>query len=321
MSDPATTFGELEGRVLTLFGTGDLDGAREAVRLAAERFPDRLGYTAYWSACIDSMAGQEDAALDALTTALERDADVWWGRELLHEDPDLAPLRARPAFDELVAECDARRRAEQAVARVEWEVISAKGARRSASMALVVLHGRTGNLRDLGDRWGGVAEHVDVVLVQSSQVVAHGMHCWDDLATAGRDVAAAVAAVDGDGAMVVLGGFSQGAGLATRVTLKGDVGARGFLAIAPSFFRAGLTPDDMVALAPGARRAGVRGVIFAGAKDDRYRDPAEEVARRLADAGVPIASSVVPGMGHDYPDPFARVVEDALSFIFGETEA
>jgi pimeloyl-ACP methyl ester carboxylesterase len=321
MTDPAATFGELEGRVLTLFGAGDLDGARAAVRLTAERFPDRLGYTAYWRACVESVAGDEDAALEALTSAVERDSEMWWGRELLDEDPDLEPVRSRPGFTELVAECDERRRSEQAVARVEWEIVR-PNAQPPASMTLVVLHGRTGNLRDLRDRWGGLAQNVDVVLVQSSQVVAHGMHCWDDLPTAERDVAIVVDAVAGDGGAVVLGGFSQGAGLATRLALKGDpVRARGFLAVAPSFFRAGLTPDDMVALAPEALRAGARGVIFAGAEDDRYRGPAEEVARRLTDAGVPIVSSVVPGMGHDYPRPFVRAVEDALTFVSGEAQS
>jgi predicted esterase len=318
-SGPEPTFGVLEGRVLTLFGAGKLDAALDATRHAASLFPERVAYTAFWSASIEGARGDREAALAALVGAVDARDDVWWGTELLRDDPDLQVLQTAPAFDDLVRECERRGAAAQAAARVEWQVHTASAPPEHAATVLF-LHGRTGNLADLLDRWGPGAATAGVrgVAVQSSQMVAHGMYCWDDLAVAGRDIATAAREVAGDEAGVVLAGFSQGGGIAVRVALAGDlVAARGFVSVAPSFFRKGLTPDDVVAHAPRARRAGVRGWMAIGELDERYNSRAVEVARRLADAGFRLSWSVVAGVGHDYPEPFAEALKDALSYVLG----
>jgi acetyl esterase/lipase len=61
----------------------------------------------------------------------------------------------------------------------------------------------------------------------------------------------------------------------------------------------------------------VRGCLFLGERDERYRQRAEVVAAALSGAGVRLRSTVVPGLGHDYPEPFETSIREALSFVLG----
>jgi pimeloyl-ACP methyl ester carboxylesterase len=310
---PDPTFGQLEGLVLTMLGAGDADAALEAASHAASRFPDRIAYTAFWTACIHGATLQPERALRALVDAVDATA-VWWGGELLLEDPDLESVRPLPGFADLVAECERRGAEALRGARVEWDVV-AEGGRDSA--VLVVLHGRTGNLADLSERWGRDAPRgVTTVVVQSSQMLADGMHCWDDLDVAAADIETVALAVASPQRPVVLAGFSQGGGIAARLALAREpVAARGFVSIAPSFFRERLTPDDVARLMPGAARDGVRAWLGIGEEDERYRPPAEQVGRLLDAAGVPARWSVFTGVGHDYPEPFETHLAEAVGFV------
>lgn len=317
MTGAGESFGELEGRVLTLFGAGDLDAALETSERTAELFPDRLAYTAFWSACIEGVRGEPQRALRALEEAVER-SDVWWGREMLEDDPDLVALREIPSFDDLVSECERRGRDARAAATVEWATVDPQApAARPAT--LVVLHGRTGNVRDLVDRWSSAAdEGVTVIAVQSSQMIARGMCCWDDLDAAESEVTQVLEATAGSGDDVVLAGFSQGAGIAARMALsRSTPQVRGFVSIAPSFFRRGLTPGDLAPLLPDAARVGVRGWMAIGERDERYRPGAEVVAGALDRAGVPTRWAVVQGRGHEYPEPFSEALAGALAYVLG----
>jgi alpha-beta hydrolase superfamily lysophospholipase len=184
---------------------------------------------------------------------------------------------------------------------------------------VVALHGRTGNLTDLRDRWAAAAARgFRTVIVQSSPMRAQDMHCWDDGATATRDVVDAVQATAGSGDDVVLCGFSQGGATAARVALTGDLPhARGFVAVAPGFLRGGLTAEDLAPLVPAASARGVRGWIAVGELDERYGPPAEEVAEALAGAGLRLDVLTVIGRGHEYPEPFAEVLDEAVMSVVG----
>ena len=314
-------FGDLEARVITLLGEGEFEAALEVARTTAEAWPDRIAYTAFWVASIRGVQGRPEEGLRALREAVDG-GDVWWGAGLLQEDPDLESVRKVPEFDELLSECERRERAARRDARVEWTVVE-PSTDDDRGAALIVLHGRTGNLSDSAERWSVAAEAgVTTVVLQSSQMVADGMHCWDDLDVAAGDVARAATATLGANAESVLAGFSQGAGVAARLALAQDpVAARGFIAVAPSFFRDGLSPTDIGALLPGAARAGTRAWMAMGERDARYRPHAEEVVRALEAAGVPTSWQVFEDLGHDYPAPFEKHVSDAVSFVLDPTSS
>jgi dienelactone hydrolase len=319
-TEPA--FPELESRVLTLFGAGDFDAALEATRSAARRFPDRLAYTAFWAASIYGAKGEPAKALHALTDAVGR-SEVWWDGVMLKEDTDLQVLRAVSGFEDLVAECDRRGARAKAEAQVEAIVLEPVAA-RFESAVLVALHGRTGNLTDSAEAWRAAQdEGITTIVLQSGQMIAHEMYCWDDLAIATDDVRSGVRRVLGDEPThvdVVLAGFSQGGGVAARLALGGDaLAASGFVAVAPSFHRAGVSPEDIVPLLQGALAARVAGWLVVGGDDERYRPRAELVAQEMDKAGVPYSLTVNEGVGHEFPPSFDRSLAWMLPMLLGRT--
>jgi hypothetical protein len=169
------SFAEMEANVITLLGQRRRDEALEVARSAAAEFPDRTSHTAYWAACIHGIAGEPDDALRALRGALDA-TRAWWGTELLLDDPDLAPVRDAPGFDALLTESERRGARARATARVEWRALGAPVQEGRAT--LVALHGRTGTIADLADRWGSATlPGITTVIVQSSQMVGQAMHC------------------------------------------------------------------------------------------------------------------------------------------------
>jgi tetratricopeptide (TPR) repeat protein len=78
---------------------GDYDGARRALERGLEQYPGNAGIH-FNLACVESLAGRREAALDHL-----REAVVRGDERMLHlarTDDDLAPLREDPRFEELV---------------------------------------------------------------------------------------------------------------------------------------------------------------------------------------------------------------------------
>jgi tetratricopeptide (TPR) repeat protein len=73
---------------------GRLDEAREVMREGLERYPDNPSIL-YNLACLETGAGERDAALRHLNAALDLDAKL---RDYAQTDPDLAALRSDPRF-------------------------------------------------------------------------------------------------------------------------------------------------------------------------------------------------------------------------------
>ena len=78
---------------------GDYDGARRILERGLEQYPRNAGIH-FNLACVESLAGRRDAALEHLREAVAR-GDERMVR-LARTDDDLAPLRDDPRFEELV---------------------------------------------------------------------------------------------------------------------------------------------------------------------------------------------------------------------------
>ena len=77
---------------------GELGRAIDETRAGLARFPDEP-VLLYNLACYESLDGRHDEALTDLRRALELDAGM---REMARVDEDFAPLRDRPAFEQLL---------------------------------------------------------------------------------------------------------------------------------------------------------------------------------------------------------------------------
>lgn len=116
---------------------------------------------------------------------------------------------------------------------------------------------------------------------------------------------------------IVLGGFSQGAGVALTLAVDGtSFPVHGFVAVAPAFSSARHPQTD----ASEAARRGVRGVLIVG-EHDPYRPDGEDVHRALAASGVACDLVVEPRIGHVIPPGFESRLEAALDVILRDDPA
>ena len=301
--DEAARYEDVNRELFRLYG--DERYAEALALIAAEEsslptYPSDLAHTA---ACLHALDGEPDAAMRALQSAAAEGA--WWHPRLLVEDDDLASLRDRPGFADLVAEATARQAAAQAAAGPLPPVLRRPA--RPPTAVLVVLHGAGQDAAAGAARWSAATdEGLLVVAVDSSQLSTPTFRTWPDDAAAAADVAAALATLSPEerGLPVVAAGFSAGARAALLWALSGTpVPVAGVLAVAAAVWRdqvAGLTHEPP-------------GVVVIGDDDDLLASTAETVQDLPT-----IRLEVVAGLGHDYPHDFDDWLRAALGELLGQ---
>jgi hypothetical protein len=301
----------LAARVFSLYEQRRFD---EALRLADDvrtRFPDRADRAYYWAACLRCVSGDPDSGLRSLQDGLR--AGFWFAPDWLRSDDDLAALRGRSDFQSVVEECDRKWRLAQAASRVELQVFPPSGSPRGV---LIALHGGNWRAEETVPTWdAAVGLGMLLAVPQSSQVAGMSGYGWSDRAITEHDLGEVYRQLrsdrDLDETPIVLGGFSQGGGVAMTLAIDGTgFPVHGFVAVAPAFSGIGHPQTDT----SEAARRGVRGVVIVG-EDDPYRPQGEEVQRSLAASGVVCDLVVEPGIAHVIPPRFESRLEAALDVI------
>lgn len=292
---------------------GDFQEGLQAVRAAADRFPDRAESLAYWEACFLARLGRPDEALATLRHALVR--GLWWDPAMLERDPDLDPVRRLPAFGQVVAECERRLAEARAETTADLRIIELERTERAPPL-VIALHWRGRSSDDFAEQFEPVVRLGAVLaLPRSSQRIGPDAFAWDDRETAERELRAAfdtiTRTVRFDPVQIILAGASQGGSLAISLALRGDlIPARGFLAVVPAV---GKVDGFQHLLEPAARR-GVRGWLLTGERDPG-RANIERFHERCRAAGLPCHLTVVPGLEHDFPLDFADRLPAALAYL------
>ena len=302
----------------------------DALNVALEAFnesPKNKAHTTFWIVCLESRLGNLDRALQALHEGLKE--GVWWP-EVALQDSDLDPLRARPEFSLILAECQRLKEKSAKTATPELLVKSPTGVSRSKKWPVImVLHQRYGNRPDQTiNEWSSILRNgVGLAVPWSSQVYAPDGRCWDNLDTAEKDMRWAYAELKKhpgiDLNRLVLAGFSQGAALATYLTLKREFPCKGFVAVGPSDW---VVPESKPAVErdrPGPAYAsfiqasnakGFRAQIFVG-ENDPFLSKIEYLKDEMIHRGLECRWSVEPEIGHEYPHSFDRKLAESLDFI------
>jgi predicted esterase len=124
-----------------------------------------------------------------------------------------------------------------------------------------------------------------------------------------------------DPSRIVLGGFSQGAGMAILLSLETslrcdcNLPARGFIAVSPSIrgFESHFQPGELLPhRSPDTLT--LRGYLITGGQDSR-QDMFQQITQTLADRGVTYQHEDHPDLGHEYPDDFPASLGRAIQFI------
>jgi len=298
-----------------LYAERRYDEALDLVLGLRDRYPDRDAQIGFFEACLRSVRGQTEAAMELFRSGLDR--GQWWRPEPLHTDPDLEPLRHDPRFIEIVEE--SARRAERAAAEGRPELRLLEPAAPSGTVVMA-LHGGSANAEEFAPNWAAAAATGALVAVPQSPVPSFpgGQTFWwtspPEVARQLREHMATIRGAAHRADRLVLGGISQGARTALWCAVHAEPKpAVGVIAVAGAADLDAVTPA-----LPAAAARGLRVWFLTGDRD--FVLPAIERTRAAFDeAGIETRLTVVPGVGHAFPPDFDARLPELLDFVLGRT--
>jgi len=306
-----TDFFERAEPVFTYYEQGKYADALRLTEALAREFPDRSVNTAYWRMCLLAVLGRKDDSLHVMEEAVA--GGLWWAEGRLRDETDLKDLQGNPEFERLVSVCAQRYKAARGRAKPGLTLLEPDDPITTPAPLLMVFHGRDGSADRERHHWeSACGQGWLVALAQSSQVGSLDAYVWDDVELARSEIRGHFNLLQEkyplDASRIVLGGFSQGSGIAMLSALTGDVPAAGFIAVAPGRV---INMDDLPALAEAAKGRALQGVILAGRKDPRY-ETFRQISGTLSDHGIPCRLEIRPELGHAYPSDFKDFLRSIL---------
>jgi predicted esterase len=309
-----SAFRALSSKFFELYGQEDYQQALELVETALPDFLEHRTEMITWQLCMLSRTGQIEKVITTLRDAVEN-STYWWMPDGLRQDPDLAPLQGNPEYARLVAVCEARQQAAEQNRFPEKLVFQPRVESAELYPLLIAFHGWGQNAKISAPYWQGLADQGWLVAVtRSSLQVADGLYTWDNLE---RGVDEAEAHFESlchdfpiDPARIVLGGFSQGGGLASWLALTRTILACGVIGVGPYLNAI----DTLAPSLPQKPIPGVRFYVISGA-EEIDKGMFAKIEALCAERSVPFQHEIVPGIGHEFPANFEQSLERALKFI------
>ncbi len=307
------SYGELVGKFYEFYGQAAYVDALALVEETLADFPEHRTEMITWKICVQSRLGESEKAIETLRAAIET-STYWYLPAVLRGESDLALLQDNPEFQRLVALCEARReKASQAgPRRLEFAPKTDAGQKLPL---LIAFHGWGQNAEVDAPHWQGLADQGWLVAVTcSSYQVADGMYTWDNLERAIDEAKAHYEALCRDFPVdpkrVVLGGFSQGGGVAIWSALTRSIPVCGVVGVGPALN--GI--DALAATLPARPIPDVRVYMVSGAEEND-RERFAKLGTLFVEKSVPFHHETVPGIGHEFPLDFEPFLERALKFI------
>lgn len=305
-------FPELRDKMMRLYTEGKFADALQLVEQNADRFPEQGASTTFWKMCLLSLCGRPDDLIAVFQNGLDK--GLWWAAKQFL-DTDLDAVRALPEFKRLAALSQEKyEEARRHIPRDRTLLLPELPASGRYPL-LIALHGRNGNKDSNLEHWEAARQRGWLVLSpQSTQPLFPGSYCWDEVGLGLTDLRYYYEDVlqnypiDPD--RILIGGFSQGSGMAMYAAVKGDLVVRGFIGIGTWWADAGELAHE---------RKDIRGYFVTGEKDHTL-DRAREIQDILRRNNVPFNEEVHADIGHEFPADFARSFDKAIDFIFMEHE-
>ena len=170
--DLTARYDELNDRVFALYEAGRYDEALRVLDTESAGLEDWSAELAQVRACVLAVNGDADGALRALQDASASGA--WWRPEILTEDDDLAALRGRAEFEQLVARSGSLVSDDVVPALVDLPDLPD----RSAVGVVVALHGAGQTAEHARAAWRAVLDRGHaLVCVQSSRRMSPRYFC------------------------------------------------------------------------------------------------------------------------------------------------
>lgn len=278
-----------------------------------DRFPENVMANTYNLALARLFLGDADKAVEALEEGHRRGIFYGlWDFNGKHWEP----AKNTPRFAAFLKENQARIEAAQKKASLKLEIATPAGFDPNRKYPLfIALHGGGESTADFRPNWTSPRLRGEFITayVQSSQVAnMKGFH-WQDVAITQRDLTAAYARVlkeyPVDTDRVIVGGFSSGGFGSLVAALKNFLPVRGFIVLCPEVPTT-ISDEDILA----AKARSLRGTLLTTEQDNRVEQQ-RALMGRLEKAGLAVAFSLTPNIGHWYPKDFESLLDRALGSI------
>jgi predicted esterase len=307
------SFDQLRDELMRFYEAGSYSNALEIVEANESNFPEMSARTTFWKMCLHSLEGNLNAALSIFRKGL--DDGLWWA-ESQFNDTDLDSLRDLPEFKKLVVESVQRWEQERTQIKRDHVLLLPDASRLELYPLLVVLHGRNGNKESNLRHWETARRKGWAILSpQSTQPLFPGSYCWDDLLTGVQDILFhlenTLKAYKIDRERIVIGGFSQGSGMAICTALHPEVPISGFIGVGTWWANV----DSIAALAKKQKQT--RGYFISGEKDYTL-DRSREIKSVLETNGISCIEEIHTELRHEFPTDFEKSFTQAIEFIFEE---
>jgi predicted esterase len=278
-------------------------------------YPEHMEINCYNLALVRVRLGRPDEGLAALSYGL--DQGVWFGKYAFFEEV-WTPIRKAPGWAEFHHRNEAARARAQEVVEPRLEVALPQGYDPSRSYPLfLALHGGGENVDVFMPNWVSPALKRDFITAypQSTRLILTNGYGWtEDMDLSLQEIQTAfdemVRRYAVDPGRVLVGGFSSGGVAALEIVLRNAFPVRGFVVLCPAVPE-GLSPGAVRA----ARERGIRGTLITTEQDHRVNQQIE-MAEMMRAEGFSLEFSVLPNIGHWYPDDFAERLDRAIAHIW-----
>ncbi|HEX2997011.1 MAG TPA: dienelactone hydrolase family protein [Anaerolineales bacterium] len=306
------TFPELRDKMMRLYTEGKFADALQLVEQNADRFPEQGASTTFWKMCLLSLCGRPDDLIAVFQNGLDK--GLWWAAKQFL-DTDLDAVRDLPEFKRLAALSQEKYEEVRRHIPRDRTLLLPEPPTSGKYPLLIALHGRNGNKDSNLEHWEAARQRGWLVLSpQSTQPLFPGSYCWDEVGLGLTDLRYyyedVLQSYPIDPDRILIGGFSQGSGMAIYAALKGGLVVRGFIGIGTWWADA----DELA-----RERKDIRGYFVTGEKDHTL-DRVREIQDTLQRNNVPFSEEVHADIGHEFPADFERSFDKAIDFIFMEQE-
>lgn len=237
--------------------------------------------------------------------------------------PVYAPFSKLDRFQELSkADLDLRSMANK-LARMTYRMVLPESPPKERPLPLImILHGGGSNIETEMLHWKSpfLKDSCLTAFVQSHRRFDYDTYGWsggDTLAMKGLlDIYERIASEHPvDPGRVALAGISAGALVAMEASFEGKMPVSGFLGLCPD-----VEPEkfDRASVEKAAQR-GLSGIIICGERDSRL-DNQRKTSAMLTESGFRHRLTVIPGLGHWYPEKLPDILDSALDEIFDRSK-
>ena len=292
-------------------------GELELAQRIAGQYMDRLdsGELRFNHLAITARLGQTNQVMDLLENYL--DTSHWFSTWFLQRIPELKQLESLPRYQRIIQSID-EKEAQYWQDKSIKPIIQVPHVAQPPYPLLIAIHGNGFNAIHSSDHWSCAVESGWLVFHPlAKRLAGRGSHWWvsheENHAIIEQQAQEYIFQYPIDYSRVILSGFSKGGEVAMVLTLRGWLGAKGFITVgAGGYFH--LKPELWLPLLESPPR-GLRGVAMYSPYDLERADGENQTLKMLQAAEIQCEQWKYSGEGHVFPEDFPVYFQKAVDFV------